>query len=193
MTTTTKAQTPLAFKGPKAGVSNLLATSWVIKPGHAPALREAMTRFLGLTTADRVTRVFIPTGVHAANLSIWDNDRRFWFQVSFDTDFDPYMDDIFKLSNNGSFHFDIFKHLVDGAEDRGLTQATWTASDFKSMALAHEVETLAYLVTVADITTGETVKAQRLMKSFQKVLDDPKAAAALQNPALRPLLDEAAA
>ena len=38
----------------------------------------------------------------------------------------------------------------------------------------------------------EIRKAQRVNNAFQQVLDHPDAAAALQHPALRPLLDEAA-
>jgi hypothetical protein len=38
----------------------------------------------------------------------------------------------------------------------------------------------------------EIRKAQRVNRAFQQVLDDPGAAEALQHPALRPLLDEAA-
>jgi hypothetical protein len=38
----------------------------------------------------------------------------------------------------------------------------------------------------------EIVKAQRLQEAFQQVLDDPGAAEALQHPALKPLLEQAA-
>jgi hypothetical protein len=38
----------------------------------------------------------------------------------------------------------------------------------------------------------QIVKAQRLQEAFQQVLDTPGAAEALQHPALKPLLDEAA-
>lgn len=38
----------------------------------------------------------------------------------------------------------------------------------------------------------EIRKALRVNKAFQQVLDDPEAATALQHPALKPLLDEAA-
>ena len=38
----------------------------------------------------------------------------------------------------------------------------------------------------------EIRKALRVQKAFQQVLDDPEAAQALQHPALKPLLDEAA-
>jgi len=38
----------------------------------------------------------------------------------------------------------------------------------------------------------EIRKAARVSKAFQQVLDDPEAGAALEYPALKPLLDEAA-
>ena len=38
----------------------------------------------------------------------------------------------------------------------------------------------------------QIVRAQHLQEVFQRVLDDPDAAEALQHPALRPLLEEAA-
>ena len=41
-------------------------------------------------------------------------------------------------------------------------------------------------------TVKEIRKAQRVNAAFQQVLDDPDAAEALQHPALKPLLDEAA-
>jgi hypothetical protein len=41
-------------------------------------------------------------------------------------------------------------------------------------------------------TVKEIRKALRVNKAFQQVLDDPEAATALQQPALKPLLDEAA-
>ena len=41
-------------------------------------------------------------------------------------------------------------------------------------------------------TVKEIRKAQRVNTAFQQVLDDPAAGEALQHPALKPLLDEAA-
>jgi hypothetical protein len=41
-------------------------------------------------------------------------------------------------------------------------------------------------------TVKEIRKAARVSKAFQQVLDDPEAGAALEYPALKPLLDEAA-
>jgi hypothetical protein len=45
---------------------------------------------------------------------------------------------------------------------------------------------------VPDMTLAEIKKAQRVRASFEQVLDDPRAAEVLQNPSLKPLLDEAA-
>ena len=41
-------------------------------------------------------------------------------------------------------------------------------------------------------SSRQVVKAWALQKAFQQVLDDPAAAEALQHPALKPLLDQAA-
>ena len=41
-------------------------------------------------------------------------------------------------------------------------------------------------------TVAEIEKALRLQRAFQQVLDNPDAAEALQHPALKPLLEEAA-
>jgi len=43
-----------------------------------------------------------------------------------------------------------------------------------------------------DASVQEIRKALRVQKAFQQVLDDPEAEQALQHPALKPLLDEAA-
>jgi hypothetical protein len=44
----------------------------------------------------------------------------------------------------------------------------------------------------ADYTTAQIKKALRLEQAFQQMLDDPAAVEALQHPALKPLLDQAA-
>ena len=49
-----------------------------------------------------------------------------------------------------------------------------------------------YFNNLGDWTMPEIIKGQRLQEAFQQVLDDPAAAEALQHPALKPLLDQAA-
>jgi hypothetical protein len=65
----------------------------------------------------------------------------------------------------------------------------YTGEIAKSILQAHRVQLEAFLLTIPDVTVAEELKAQRLMKAFQQVLDNPKAAKALQDPALKPLLD----
>ena len=61
----------------------------------------------------------------------------------------------------------------------------------KGLVLGAQVTAAAYARNYGG-TVKEIRKAQRVNGAFQQVLDDPEAAAALQHPALEPLLDEAA-
>jgi hypothetical protein len=175
----------------KCGVVNAFQTVWNVKPGHEEQLRQAIGRF----NAGLVARIdmFIKVTVHHATLLMFDNDQRFYFDVSFDMEWDPYMDDVFKQSGNGILHHDVLQHCVGGPGPE-LPQDKWTSTDLKNMIQAHRVyETVAFAVTLPDMTLGESVKARSLLRAFQQVLDNPKAAQALQDPVLKPLLDLAAA
>jgi hypothetical protein len=53
-------------------------------------------------------------------------------------------------------------------------------------------EAIAYIRAYPDATVKEIWKALAVEKAFQKVLDTPAAEQALQAPALKPLLEQAA-
>ena len=78
----------------------------------------------------------------------------------------------------------IFQH-VEGYE--GLPDL----AAVKAFVLSAQETAAAYARNYGG-TVKEIRKAERVNKSFQQVLDDPEAEAALQQPALKPLLDEAA-
>ena len=61
-------------------------------------------------------------------------------------------------------------------------------------AILHSVQSpaTAYYNATADETLTQIKRDQRLEATFQQVLDDPAAADALQQPALKPLLEMAA-
>ena len=61
----------------------------------------------------------------------------------------------------------------------------------KGFVLGAQVTAAAYARNYGG-TVKEIRKAQRVNGAFQEVLDAPGAAAALENPVLEPLLDEAA-
>jgi len=56
-----------------------------------------------------------------------------------------------------------------------------------------QVPAVGYSRAIPDLTLGQVREAQRVKEAFEKVLDTPGAVEALQNPVLKPLLDEAAA
>ena len=70
----------------------------------------------------------------------------------------------------------------DGAPD---------AATLKGFILGAQVTAAAYARNYPG-TVKEIRKAERTNGAFQQVLDNPDAAEALQHPALKPLLDEAA-
>jgi len=70
--------------------------------------------------------------------------------------------------------------------------AETTVDEVKTLLDAHRVTAAGFTWSLGDTTLKETWKALRVQKAFQQVLDDPAAQKALQDPALRPLLAEAA-
>jgi hypothetical protein len=78
----------------------------------------------------------------------------------------------------------IFRHAegYDGLPDLGAVQ---------SLVLGAQETAAAYARNYGG-TVKEIRKAQRVNAAFQLALDHPEAAEALQHPALKPLLDEAA-
>ena len=56
----------------------------------------------------------------------------------------------------------------------------------------HQIPASGYYNAISYLTHAEIRKAQRVYEAFQQVLDDPDAAEALQHPALKPLLEQAA-
>ena len=71
------------------------------------------------------------------------------------------------------------------------TTGCLTSPPSQSFVLGAQVTAAAYARNYGG-TVKEIRKAERVNTAFQQVLDDPEAAEALQHPALKPLLDEAA-
>jgi hypothetical protein len=155
-----------------------------VKPGHGEALREALRALQdhpGYRPGDY--GIAIAT-IHEARFVLFDDDTRLLFATSFDGPWDAYMDD-FATSGPTLQLFDaIFQHTegYDGLPDLAVVKAFILSAQVSAAAYARN-----YPGTVKEIR-----KALRVNKAFQQVLDDPEAATALQHPALKPLLDEAA-
>jgi hypothetical protein len=177
-------ETGTSRPGVSVGPTSEFSLFFRVKPGHADALREALRALQthpGYRPGDY--GIAIAT-IHEARFVLFDDDTRLLFATSFDGSWDPYMDD-FATSGPTLQLFDaIFQH-VEGYE--GLPDL----AAVKGFILGAQVSAAAYARNYPG-TVKEIRKALRVNKAFQQVLDDPEAATALQQPVLKPLLDEAA-
>src|SRR5215213_2996799 len=162
--------------GVSVGPTNEFSLFFHVRPGHGDALREAL-RTLQNHPGYR-------PGDYGIAIATIHEARFVLFATSFDGPWDPYMDD-FATSGPTLQLFDaIFQHVegYGGLPDLAAVKAFILGAQVSAAAYARN-----YPGTVKEIR-----KALRVNKAFQQVLDDPEAATALQHPALKPLLDEAA-
>jgi hypothetical protein len=155
-----------------------------VKPGGGESLRAAL-RALQQTPGYRPGDYGMAVvTIHEARFVLFDDDTRVAFITSFDGPWDAYMEDFFTSGPTIELFNAIFEH-VEGYEGLPDLKA------LKAFILGAEETAVVYQRNYAG-TVKEIRKALRVNEAFQRVLDDPKAGEALQHPALKPLLDEAA-
>lgn len=204
MTTTTN---PKSGKGLSDGVVSELATYWNVLPGHEDELRAATVRF-----ADLLRQVpqdkNIHTGLRDQRHVIFDEGQRLMWATTFENEWDPYFEDFVQI---GIEHFlDWMQHTAQytdvstwvessgGVESFNLdnpeidAQLKRTVGGLKAIVQSVQSPATGYFNNLSAWTMPQIIKAQRLQEAFQQVLDDPRAAEALQHPALKPLLELAA-
>jgi hypothetical protein len=170
--------------GVQVGPTSEFSLFFRVKPGRGESLREAL-RDLQATPGYRPGdyNVAIAT-IHEARFVLFDDDTRLAFVTSFDGPWDAYMEDFFTSGPTLALFDAIFKHVegYDGLPDLAAV---------KAFVLDAQVSAAAYQRNYGG-TVKEIRKALRVNEAFQRVLDDPAAGEALQLPALKPLLEEAA-
>jgi len=179
-TTVTGAPRP----GVSVGSTSEFSLFFRVKPGHADVLRDALQALQnhpGYRPGDYHMAI---TTIHEARFVLFDEDTRLLFATSFDGPWDAYMDDFATSGPTLQLFVTIFQH-VEGYE--GLPDA----AAVRAFVLSAQRTAAAYARNYPG-TVKEIRKALRVNRAFQQVLDDPEAATALQQPALKPLLDEAA-
>jgi hypothetical protein len=170
--------------GLQVGPTSEFSLFFRVKPGQGENLRAALRELQdtpGYRPGDY--NVAIAT-IHEARFVLFDDDTRLAFMTSFDGPWDPYMEDFFTSGPTLALFDAIFKY-VEGYE--GLPDL----AAVKAFVLGAQVTAGAYQRNYGG-TVKEIRKALRVNEAFQRVLDDPAAGEALQHPALKPLLDEAA-
>ena len=170
--------------GLSVGPTSEFSLFFRVKPGHAQELRDALQGLQG-HPGYRPGDYHMPiVSIHEARFVLFDDDTRLLFATSFDGPWDAYMDDFFNTGPTLGLFDATFRHVegYDGLPDLGA---------LKEFILTAQQTASAYARNYGG-TVKEIRKAQRVNEAFQQVLDDPEAGAALDQPALRPLLDEAA-
>ncbi|SOD74941.1 hypothetical protein SAMN05892883_4135 [Jatrophihabitans sp. GAS493] len=170
--------------GVSVGSTSEFSLFFHVKPGQGAALRTALLD-LQQTPGYRPGDYGMAVGtIHEARFVLFDDDTRLAFVTSFDGPWDAYMEDFFTSGPTLELFDVIFKHTegYDGLPD--LTA-------LKAFILSAQQTAGAYARNYGG-TVHEIRKAQRVNAAFQQVLDQPGAAEALQHPALKALLEEAA-
>jgi hypothetical protein len=168
--------------GIRVGPTSEFTLFFHVKAGHEDAIRDAV-RALQNSPGYRPGDYNLPiSSIHEARFVVFDGGTRLLFATSFDGPWDAYMDD-FAASPLANFDA-IFRHTE---EYHGLPDV----AAIKDFILSAQVTAGGYARNYGG-SVKEIKKAQRVNAAFQQVLDDPSAAEALQHPALKPLLDEAA-
>jgi hypothetical protein len=194
-------------KGLSYGLVSELATYWHVLPGHEDELRAATQRFADVLSGVPAEKN-IHTGLRDSRHVIFDNGARLMWATTFENDWDPYFDDFVMI---GIEHFlDWMQHTTQytdvsawlessgGPETFRLdnpeleAQMKQTVGGLKAIVQSVQSPATGYFNNVSAWTMPQIIKAQRLHEAFQQVLDDPAAAEALQHPALKPLLEQAA-
>jgi hypothetical protein len=180
----TTAATGASRPGVSVGPTSEFSLFFYVKPGQGEALRAAL-HDLQDTPGYRPGDYGMAVGtIHEARFVLFDDDTRLAFVTSFDGPWDAYMEDFFTSGPTLALFDVIFRHAegYDGLPDLPALKAFIGGAQQTAAAYARN-----YPGTVKEIR-----KAQRVNTAFQQVLDHPDAAEALQHPALKPLLDEAA-
>jgi hypothetical protein len=173
-------------KGRAHGVASELSAFFTIKPGHADELRAALERFQA-RAQPRDTSVFERLGLRTQRHVIFDHGRRVMWCTAFESDWDPYIDDAIQIFGQQSW-VDWLQHTEEytgGFEDS-------SSAEVKAFVQSGQEQAVTFFDALSNYTLPQIKKALLLAQAFQQVLDDPAAAQALQQPALKPLLEQAA-
>lgn len=186
-------------KGMIDGVVSELTTFFHVRPGHEAAMRSAVEG------VDRMLHEMGPEAHRKLGLREWrqvlfDNDTRLLLVTSFETDWDPYVDDAIVTFSPESFSAWL-QHTVEAGQldqtqvqsiKADLKQGIANSALLKAVLQAGQAPASAYFDVLSDQTVPQIRKAQRVQQAFEQVLDNPEAEDALQRPALKPLLEQAA-
>ena len=197
-------------KGARDGVISELATFYEVIPGHEDELRAACQRMAD-TLRSLSMEVHLKTGLRDERHVIFDGGKRLLWCTTFETDWDPYVEDAIVMIGIENFidwiqhtkewpKFEAWLRSAGGVEtlNTGKSDPTKEKSvrastrGLKEFLQSCQIPAAGYFNAVSYVTHRQIARALQVEQAFEQVLDSPGAAEALKNPALKPLADLAA-
>jgi hypothetical protein len=201
-------------KGLRDGAISEGAFYFDVRPGHEQKLRAAVQRwaeFLRKSPLDETLK----TGLRDSRHIIFDSGKRLVWLTTFENDWDAYVEDALVVVGIDNFidwiqHTQQFEVLeawmrdVGGREKLNSFRGTYktdasqekaargSAAGLKALLQSIQTPAAGYFNAISYLTHPQISKAWQVNQAFQQVLDDPSAKEAFQNPALKPLLKQAA-
>jgi hypothetical protein len=170
--------------GQKRGPNSEFTLFFTVMKGHGAEMRKELEKF-GAAVAANADVPFL-AGLHESRFCLFNNDTQLLFSTTFDGSINVYVDDavnrLMPLLHPWLRHLEGYTGTMDTPPSDLSKAKEWFMSYFRKSS----VYTRVYARTLPEILKGLKVN-----DAFQKVLDNPAAAKALQDPALKPLLDQA--
>ncbi len=185
MSTDTYPTTVKSGRGSRHGVVSEVSAFLHVRPGETEQLRAAVARFQA-RLRNAPSEYMVKFGLVDMRHVIFDDGTRLCWITAFDTDWDPYIDDSITTLGIDTW-VDWAQHTVEYDAEQLATLA-----GVKKWIQSAQIPADGFFRAVPDLTLGEVKKDQRLRTAFEQVLDEPGALEALQQPVLKPLLNEAA-
>lgn len=167
---------------PRAGLTVGSRTAFTaflkVVPGHEQMLRDQLAGDQVDPKADEAIKE-IGT-LHEFRWVLFDDDRRLMFCSAFDGTWDKYVQD-FAATAIGQMIDRTLQHVEGwvGIKDPRASECL----------LGYAVPAIGYNCAYPQPTVKQVWNALAVQKAFQQALDDPDAAEALQQPALKPLAE----
>jgi len=179
------------YDGSRDGMVSELGCYLHVRPGQAENLRRAVREFATSSGRQGMVGAAEKIGVRTLRGTLFDNDTRFLFATTFDTDWDTYVDDAVEMMGGIAPWGKFLQYCEEVPPDAGTPGAVGNA-DAKELLAKVRTKAAVYIDTYPEASCKKLNRALQVLAAFEKVLDNPDAAEALKHPALKPLLDQAA-
>ena len=138
-----------------------------VKPGRGKVIREKAKERDKMAWAD-IDKLLRPLTLHYARWLLFDNDTRFIYYASFDTDMDRYIDDaarIFAESGVAGFFPDL-EGFPDNEASAGDPEA------YRKFLKDNKVDAFSKFEGYPGVTVEEIKKAVKVRNAFSSMLDE---------------------